>query len=214
MLSTPYPNMQIAGFKTCADWQLFSAKLVPGGDVTIWRDAAKEYFHERLFSRYLDPIKVLQDNGTYTGEGFSIAAIQCTLIEFLESTVQGISYRYQRGTTTLGPYEYSNSRNLFVSFLNGRKPFSNDFNNKHKQLAQDFYEGVRCGLLHEARTKGGWTIWADGPVNTVIQPTKKIIYRNNFQIALLEFTDWYEKALVSDVALQSAFIRKFDSLCA
>ena len=209
-MSTSDPHTQIAGSKTSSDWQLFRRKLVPGGDAGIWQDAAKEYFHVRLFSRYLDPIKVLQENGTYTGEGFSIAAIQCTLIEFLESTVQGVTYRYRRGAASLGQNEYSNSRDLFVSFLKGRRPFSGDFN---EQLAQDFYEGVRCGLLHEARTKNGWTIWAEGPTNTVIHATKKIIYRNNFQVALLEFADWYENTLLSDAALQSAFIRKFDSLC-
>lgn len=100
---------------------------MPGCDVGVWREAAKDYFHQRLFSRYLEPIGVLQDHGTYTGEGFSIAAIQCTLIEFLESTVQGLTYRYRRGATTLGPYEYSNSKDLFVSFLKTRDPFSNDF---------------------------------------------------------------------------------------
>ena len=212
-MGTPSPDTQIAGYKTCADWQVFRTKLIPGGDGTVWREAAKDYFHERLFSRYLEPIRVLQNHGTYTGEGFSIAAIQCTLIEFLESTAQGLTYRYRGGATALGPHEYSNSKDLFVSFLKTRDPFSNDFNGKNDPLAQDFYEGVRCGLLHEARTKNDWTIWGEGPTGTVIQPTKKIIYRNNFQDALLKFTDWYENALISDAALQSAFIRKFDSLC-
>lgn len=34
-------------------------------------------------------------------------------------------------------------------------------------LAQDFYEGVRCGLLHEARTKNDRTIKAEGPTGTL-----------------------------------------------
>jgi len=89
-------DVHIAGSRTTVDWQAFRAKLKPGGEVALWKKAFDDYFYERLSLRYLEPIKVLQDNGTYQGEGFSIVAIQCTLIEFLESTVQGISYRFRR----------------------------------------------------------------------------------------------------------------------
>ena len=41
----------------------------------------------------------------------------------------------------------------------------------------------------------------------------KIVYRDRFHAALLEFIEWYRGALPSDAALQAAFIRKFDSLC-
>lgn len=38
----------------------------------------------------------MQEKGTFTGEGFSITTIQCSLVEFLESTVQGSSYDVQK----------------------------------------------------------------------------------------------------------------------
>jgi hypothetical protein len=208
-MSTP-GDVLIAGFKTCADWQAFRPRLVPGGHPDAWRVAAAAYFHERLSLRYLSPIKILQDHGTYQGEGFSIVAIQCSLIEFLESTIKGLTYHYLRSGERLGPYEYSGSKDLFVSFLVGRLPFANEFT---EQLAQDFYEGVRCGLLHEASTKKSWTIWGQEPTGKVIDAVHKIVYRNNFQVALLEFIEWYEERLVSDTPIQEAFIRKFDSLC-
>ena len=159
-----------------------------------WEEAAKDYFDRRISLRYLHPIKAIQDHGNFQGEGFSIVAIQCSLIEFLEATVQGISYRYLRGGGRLGPYEYSKSSALFVNFLTVRQPFVNDFN---QQVAQDFYEGVRCGLLHEARTKQGWTIWGKGPSgrSSVIDATQKSVYRNNFQSALQKFVDWYKQSL-------------------
>jgi hypothetical protein len=201
----------IAGSKTIYDWQVFRAMLAPGGNADRWREAFDGYFHARLLLRYLNPIKLLQEDGTFQGEGFSIVAIQCTLIEFLESTIQGRIYRYCRPSDPLlGAHEYFNSGDLFVSFLSGRQPFARDFN---RQLARDFYEGVRCGLLHEARTKGGWTIWAKSPAANIISTTPKIVYRDDFNAALLEFIDWYKGALPIDRALQEAFIRKFDSLC-
>lgn len=93
----------IAGSKTTDDWRRFSSSLVPGGDRAVWQIAFDEYFHARLSLRYLDPIRILQENGTFQGEGFSIVAIQCTLIEFLESTIRGLSYRYLRKGETLRP---------------------------------------------------------------------------------------------------------------
>jgi hypothetical protein len=144
----------IAGSLTTDDWKAFSASLVPGGERAIWQKAVEDYFHTRLALRYLNPIKVLQDNGTFQGEGFSIAAIQCSIVEFLESAVQDKSYRLVRkGASPLGPHEYSSSSDIFVSFLIKREPFKNDFN---EDQARDFYEGVRCGPVHEARTKNGW----------------------------------------------------------
>lgn len=205
-------DIHIAGTLTTDDWKTFRASLTPGGDLAIWEKAFVDYFHGRLSSRYLDPIKVLQDNGTFQGEGFSIAAIQCSLIEFLESTVQGKSYRLLvKGAPSLRPYEYCRSGEMFESFLSKRAPFNREFNDA---TAHDFYEGVRCGLLHEARTKNGWVIWAKhGGQIIEITGAKKVLYRNDFQKALLDFVAWYKTALTADPLIQAAFIRKFDSLC-
>lgn len=206
-------DVHIAGSLTTDDWNTFRAALIPGGDPTIWNKAFEDYFHTRLHLRYLDPIKVLQDNGTFQGEGFSIAAIQCSIVEFLESTVQGKSYRFLRkGDPALGPYEYSSSSDIFISFLLRRSPFDKDF--KDEPTARDFYVGVRCGLLHEARTKNGWTIWAKNNSGKAADSHQKIMYRDNFQTGLLTFVNWYKGALPTDKVLQEAFIRKFDSLCA
>ncbi len=204
-------DVYIAGFRTADDWKAFRKTLVPGNGPEAWQKAFEDYFHTRLSLRYLEPIKVLQDSGTFQGEGFSIAAIQCTLIEFLESTAEGRSYRYlRRGDPPLGPHEYSDSSNLFVQFLTNRTPFKRNFD---ADLASDFYRNVRCGLLHEARTKGGWTIWAKSSDGTFVSAAEKIMYRDDFHEGLLQFIDWYKKELIADVSLQEAFIRKFDSLC-
>jgi len=201
--------MYIAGSKTTDDWKLMRAALLLGGNVSLWKEATSEFFHARLFLRYLDPIQCLQENGTYQGEGFSIVAIQCTLIEFLESTLRGLTYRYLRGREELREYEYSSSRDLFIDFLTTHQPFDKFFD---KAIAEDFYEGIRCGLLHEAQTKNGWCIWAKSPTCAIIDASARIIYRDDFQQALLTFTSWYEEQLPRDALLQEAFIRKFDVL--
>jgi hypothetical protein len=203
-------EIYVAGWNKAEDWRALRTKLVAGSERGLWRNAFKDYFLKCLDLRYLGPIKVLQDHSTFQGEGFSIVAIQCTLIEFLESTFQGINYRYLRRGERLGQYEYSFSRQLFISFLSNRQPFARDFD---ETLARDFYECVRCGLLHEARTKNGWRIWAKSPFGIVANAAERILYRDNFQAAILELIDWYKKALPDDINLQKALIRKFDSLC-
>jgi hypothetical protein len=205
-------DIHIAGSLTTDDWKAFRASLIPGSDPAIWERAFADYFHGRLSSRYLDPIKILQENGTFQGEGFSIAAIQCSLIEFLESTVQGKSYRlFVKGAPALGPHEYGRSSEMFETFLLKRTPFNSEFDDA---TAHDFYEGVRCGLLHEARTKNGWVIWAKHGGRIIeVTGAQKIVYRDDFQKALLDFVAWYKTALTSDPVTQEAFMRKFDSLC-
>lgn len=204
-------NTYIAGSKTERDWLAFRSVLADGANASTWEIAFEDYFRTRLMLRYLEPIRVLQESGSHQGEGFSIVAIQCTLIEFLESTAQGLQYRYLRKGEKLGPNEYSSSSAMFTAFLCGRKPFSNTFD---ETSARDFYVNVRCGLLHEAQTKGGWKVWAASQDGTIADVTEQIVYRDNFHGALLEYIDLYKTSLMSDEALQSAFVRKFDGLCA
>jgi hypothetical protein len=189
----------------------FRDTLVVSSDAEPWRAALVKYFRPRLDLRYLNPIKLLQEHGTFEGEGFSILALQCTLIEFFEATVQGVSYRFLRHCETLGPHEYSSSSDLFVTFLRKRHPFATHFGDD--AIARDFYVGIRCGLLHEARTKNGWRVWAKSPDGAVINHEKRLVYRDDFQAALDAFVRWYEAALPAAPELQEAFIRKFNSLC-
>jgi hypothetical protein len=148
--------------------------------------------------------------GRYIGEGFSIVALQCTLIEFLESTLIGKNYRFLKKGQVLGEHEYSSSSALFVDFLSKRKPFAETFD---AQSALDFYVGVRCGLLHEAQTKNDWTIWAKPPDGKKISDTKKrIVYRDALQDALVRYISAYGNSLATDGERQAAFLRKFDRL--
>jgi hypothetical protein len=196
--------------KRASDWRAFRAMLMVGGDPTAWERAFTEYFRARLSLRYLNPIRLLQEHGSAEGEGFSILAVQCTLIEFFESTVQGLNYRYVRRGATSRPHEYSDSAALFTGFLCTREPFASEFD---QNLADDFYAGVRCGLLHEARTKNGWLVWTSDGSGKLVDRGRKVVFRDSFQRGLDAFIAWYEKALPHDATLQHAFIRKFDSMC-
>jgi hypothetical protein len=125
--------------------------------------------------------------------------------------MQGINYRHVT-KKKLGEFEYNESGPLFVTFLSKRQPFAKCFD---ERLAQDFYKNVRCGLLHEARTKNGWLIRAESPDGNIVdnKEGKRILFRNNFHFALLEFIKCYKGSLALDPDTQKAFLRKFNSLC-
>jgi hypothetical protein len=198
--------------KTKADWVAVRKKLDTKAPPSLWREVVDSFFHDRVDSRYLQPIERIQKAGALQGEGFSILTIQCALIEFLESTMQGIAYRYLRRGERLGLNEYSKSGAIFRSFLTTRLPFSDAFTHA---IAGDFYVGVRCGLLHEAQTKNGWNIHARAfPRSKLIDAGNKIVFRDNFQVALRDLIKTYENAVLHNDVLRAAFIRKFDRLAA
>jgi hypothetical protein len=207
-------NTYIAGRKTVSDWLEIGPSLNNLNDIVLWNTVFKDYFQTRLEDRYLNPIKSIKSEGCYNGEGFSIMTIICSLIEFLETTYQGLNYRYVRGgDTPLGQYEYSQSRQIFKDFLTLRQPFNDHFDNL---LAESFYSNVRCGLLHEARTNGKWTIWGSSS-NTLLTEnttTEMIVYRDNFYNALLDYvTTHYKAELLANNDRKRAFLRKFNRLC-
>jgi|ERR1051326_3033158 hypothetical protein len=203
---------EIAGKLRASDWYRAKATLQYGGTPQNWELVFSNFLRQRLELRYLNPIKLLQDNGTFQGEGFSIVAIQCTLLEFLAASIEGKYYRYVRkGDPALDrSKEYSNSSELFTNFLITARPFNKSFDSA---LAGEFYSNIRCGLLHEAATKNGWTIRAKSTNGKIIDGGAKVVFRDEFHAALLEFIDWYKKALPADAALQQAFVQKMDSLC-
>jgi hypothetical protein len=200
----PYSLVSIAPGKTSDDWHCFARNLVPGGDELLWAEAFETFLFARLRSRYIGPIRALRDGGKLEGEGFTIVSIQCALLEFLAALRAGKKFRHENPTP---PHEYKNSSGLFCDFLQMTDPFCKLFT---KSQAKDFYANVRCGLLHEARTKNNWIIWASG--TPAVNADKKIVYRDTFQDVVEQYIRDYGISLLKDVPLQEAFIRKFNDL--
>jgi hypothetical protein len=206
-------DTRIAGLKTVDDWINLKTLLANYNDMNAWHTAYSDFYLARLKDRYLAPLTAIKEGGTYSGEGFSIMAIICSLIEFLESTFQGINYRYRaKKDRALGKFEYGGSSELFVSFLTQQTPFNRHFDQK---TAEAFYKHVRCGLLHEARTKGKWTIWGSNTTGALIEDNGKeiIVYRDEFLISINTFIESFKNDLLGSSDRKDAFIRRFDNLC-
>ncbi len=122
---------------------------------------------------------------------------------------------------------------LFVDFLNTEPIFEGIFYNNNHQIncpysAEQFYSKVRCGLMHETRTKGEWIIHRDEEDYTRNNPRhkrtgkfikenkqqKKVIFRNQLQKALENYFKQCKEALKTsgNEELRRLFARKLDHL--
>ncbi len=155
------------------DWKVARARILDGNDVSGGIEVAVKIMRGRLQSRFIGPIEKILENDSSSGEGFAAVALMCMLIEFVQSMRDGKVYRtplfgnkIRDAAQKLGvsideygshlqPNKCRNSKDLFVKFLAGNEPFSQWFNGTR---AEDFYACVRCGLMHEAATKGNWLI--------------------------------------------------------
>lgn len=99
----------------------------------------------RFTERYLDPAL---DNSKR--HGFSILAIGCLMVEALESFRNG--WKKTSGCPGGGAA-------VFRGFFQIHKEFKD-----LESVADNFYEHVRCGILHQAETSGGWRIDRSSPL--------------------------------------------------
>lgn len=178
-------------------------------------DSAWVVLHDRVVTRFLNPIKWILDKDHNKGEGFSAVALQCILIEFLEALYQGKVYTTANEGNAYD-FEYHSSKDMISSFLRNRQPFSQFFDSNKKTAS--FYGNVRCGLLHEAATKGAVRIRKGGSGNKLVlfengKPDQMILFRSNFQEALEEWFKNYKAELYSNEVLRINFIRKMDDIC-
>ncbi len=206
----PSDDTRIAGTKTVADWKRTKLLLENGNNKSNWDNAYNDFLLKRLHTRYFAPIKAIEDMKSSVGEGFAIVTLHCSLIEFLAALVKGENFQDKK-KSELAEHEYgrSESKNLFCEFLTSHNPFSCMFT---EEQAKDFYGNVRCGLLHEAQTRGGWKIQVCSTASVAVDARGKIVYRNKLQPAFDQFLEWYKCELAKDPKLQKAFIRKFDGL--
>ena len=206
--------MKIAGHRSDRRWARLKAQLQANPSRKLWESAYQNFYLKRIETRYLNPIRAIGKSDTESGEGFSIVALLCTLVEFLESCERGFNFHFVGRTGyRLQQYEYSESTasTYFRDFLRNRAPFSQEF---PANLIDGFYRDVRCGLLHEARTKGGWMISTRSSKALVHQKrTSIVLYRHRLLACFEQYFQDYRHRLLMVQATQEALIRKFDFLC-
>ena len=204
--------MKIAGKNMDKQWFALKARLQSNPSQDLWDSAYHRFYRERINTRYLHPIASISD--TQSGEGFAIVALFCSLIEFLESCEKGDNFRFTSSGVQLLPNEYNQTqaKSYFKDFLKTRDPFKTLI---PLALVDSFYNDVRCGLFHEARTKGTWVISSRSSKGKLVSQSggQIILFRRQLIPALEEYFVEYHKRLLTNTDTQAALIRKFDFLC-
>ncbi len=147
-----------------------------------------KFIHDRLYYRYIRPFEYKSNRKVDGRElyayvyknGFLVMASCCLLIETLESFYRGLN-------NTKGKSEL-----LFLKFF-GRDKFFSDF--AVRDIPTQFYKSVRCGILHQGETTGGWKITREG--NFLLNIEKKTINATYFLKALKRSIEEYERNLRS-----------------
>lgn len=203
---------KISGSNTINDWIILRNELdINPGDNQLWIKAYEDFLYKRIDTRYLKPIQAIKNNiKTYEGENFAIVTILCSLIEFLEATITGVTYKYKK--PDVNNFEYNDSKNKFINFLENRFPFNKKFDHN---LAKIFYENVRCGMLHEAQTEGNWLIRVDNKKDIIETRADGMIVFDvsKFQTSLEIFFKRYRDDLMKDDYLKVALRRKINAIC-
>jgi hypothetical protein len=207
--------MRIAGKQTDKQWFTVKTRLQSKPTRSLWDSAFRRFYRARIDTRYLNPMASIAARDTECGEGFSIVALFCSLVEFLESCERGDNFRLLGNTkAALQPNEYSERQasRYFKDFLRTRPPFRALI---PATMVDTFYRDVRCALFHEARTKGGWVIsTAPSGGALVAQKGGQItLFRNQLVPALEKYILDYRHRLLTNGTTQQAFIRKLDHLC-
>ncbi|MDD5243651.1 MAG: hypothetical protein PHU49_06495 [Syntrophorhabdaceae bacterium] len=174
-------------------------KLTSGITVRQYRDFKDSQDREgianlidaRFMERYIDPFK-----NNPSKHGFAMMAVCCLMMEAL--------FCFRRGRKKTGEKGSDVFEKFFVSSAH-LKEFVG--------LGGQFYSNVRCGILHQGETYGGWKILRKG---SMLSRTDKTINATAFITALEKelhkYTTELKSAPIRSELWRNA-IRKLDHVC-
>jgi hypothetical protein len=171
-------NSRHVTVKDCNDWL---------NEEESGRRKLAEFFRQRLSERYIDPVERMEPGDK---NGFLIMAISCLLIETFESFRQGWESTESKGRSPLAFCYFFDQQERFHGF---------------KGYGQHFYKHVRCGILHQGETTGGWSIRREGKL---LDPFAHKINATMFHRLVAEVVNEYANGL-SDGGLLPEVWNKF-----
>ena len=167
---------------TLAQWKDLRKELQSSSAGTEKWVEAFNVLRTRWETRYLHPIGWIHDyHGAEDakGEGFAIMTIACCLLENVAAAYFGRIYHYgfQPGHKSFAPWGYHDPKEFYEKMLRLHPDFRGkvlcpDFNE------QRFYRAIRCGLIHEARTKAELKIQCNSSTADLLQVEKNSVVVN------------------------------------
>lgn len=152
------------------------------------RAALGHFIRKRFDERYFHPVSDPKHK-----HGFTMMAIACLVIETLESFYQG------RADTKGG------SKKIFRDFFSRNSALS-PFGGQ----GDWFFTDIRCGILHQAETRGGWKIQRKG---VLLDDQNKTINATKFLHQLQNSVSQYADEIQSNETVWKNFCKKMDAIC-
>ena len=153
------------------------------------RAALGRFVVQRFHERYFEPTLNAPPR-----HGFTLMAIGCLVIEALECFYQGKAH------------SKDGSALMFEAFF--KRPTGLDAFGAGKK--DWFYKEIRCAILHQAETIGGWRLRRKG---RVLDTAERVINAKRFVELLQAAVANYAKQLETDVKLWRNFRKKMDVVC-
>lgn len=199
------PNTEIASSFTVGDYRRLRERLDPEVAASPDWQAVFRAFHRRILERFLQPIAEL---GRYDlleelpmRPGFAILALDCLLIDTLQS--------FREGRCSTGELSTAAS---FRDFLRNAPAFG-DFKSNDRA---DFFGDIRNGLLHNGETRHNWKIRIDTErlLKKDAESKTRTINRRLFHAGVLrEYGRVCRELQYGDSDVRSRFLRRMDAIC-
>jgi cation transport regulator ChaC len=198
------PTTEIASGFAVGRYQVIRQALDPASPETQEWSEVLDAFQRRIEERFLRPIiellKVYDQDLVSTRPGFAILALDCLLIDTIQS------FREGRVST--------NEVSTAVSFRNFlSRPIFNSFSNRDRQ---EFIHYVRNGLLHNGETRGDWKVNIRHQTMLFADPNtgSRTINPRLFHAAIVEEFEAYRDELeVGSPECRKRFLRRMDAIC-
>ena len=143
------------------------------------KDRIAYFVFNRLFSRYIRPYSLNnRDDKSKYKNGFSIMASLCLLVETLQSFKNGWGDSDKK------------SGKAFEEFFNNKLHFK-----ELKQKGSIIYKNIRCGILHQGETTGGWKITREGQklYDNKTNTLDAVLFAERMELSLSD----YSKSLIA-----------------
>lgn len=197
------PDTYISPQYTVAHWSELRPSLDDASNDAGWSQAIS-MLKDRIENRFFEPIKRLQDaaDGADLGFGFAILTLDCLLIDTIQSFREGRT----RG-------DEARTAKAFIDFLRKSDRLNQEFFNR--EVAYDFFDAIRCGLMHDGETRKGWRVWKTNP-DRIVEKVEDgyILYRDNFHEAIRnEFDNLIRSLSEGNAFLRDNFLKRMDGIC-
>jgi hypothetical protein len=192
--------------------------ISPNYRVSHWKNAFEsndwekmvDIFKDRIEGRFLKPIRLIA-NDCAIGEfsGFSILALDCLIIETLNQFYLGIPKTPMRRI-----------EDAFVNFFKNSEIFNKNFSDD--DISRIFYDHFRCGILHQAQTKGKSVVRIDRSVMIQLVDESDIskgliinrrLFHDAVEKEITNYIEKLEKGGQENHQLRENFIKKMEFIC-